>query len=217
MHAVLTGDIVGSSTLSPEEHRKMVGIVKSVPQVFPDAVVGAVDFFSGDSWQLLLTDSKALLLVVLYVRASLKREKDFTVDSRISIAWGGVDMKQVNLERMSESTGELFTVSGRALAGLKKNTRMCFTALDDECLTMSVGAAVELLDVLVRQWSREQARAVAESLRGRTQTEIAEELAVSQSSINKSLQAAHWTEILSAQNLIHSAMMLTLTKNHPAG
>jgi hypothetical protein len=217
MHAVLTGDIVGSSALSSEEHRKAVGIVKSVPEVFPVPVIGPVDFFSGDSWQLLVSDCKTSLPIALYVRASLKREKLFTVDSRISIAWGEVDMAQVNPERMSESTGDLFTVSGRALNGLKKNALMCFTLLNNDDLTMSLGSTVTLLDVLVRQWSWEQARAVAESLKGKTQSEIAAEFGVGQSSINKSLQAAHWTEISTALRSIESTTVLALDKNHPAG
>ncbi|QBG46298.1 hypothetical protein EGM51_02355 [Verrucomicrobia bacterium S94] len=88
MYAVLTGDIVGSSALSPEEHRQVVRTVKAVSEVFPDAVIGSVDFFSGDSWQLLVSDCSRSLAVALYVRAGLKREKRLAVDSRISIAWG---------------------------------------------------------------------------------------------------------------------------------
>jgi hypothetical protein len=217
MHAVLTGDIVGSSTLSPEEHRQVVGLVKSVPTVFPDAVIGAVDFFSGDSWQLLVSDCRFAFPIALYIRASLKREKDLSVDSRISVAWGEVDLEQVDLDRMSESTGELFTVSGRALAGLKKNALMCFTVLNDAPLSLSISSTVVLMDLLVRQWSMEQARAVAETLRGKTQAEIAADLEISQSSINKSLQAAHWMEISSALDLVGDVVSARFEGNHPGG
>ncbi len=195
MHAVLTGDIVGSSGLSPEEHREVVAIVKSVANVFPDAVVGKVDVFSGDSWQMLVSDCGMSLRIALYLRASLKREKAFSVDSRVSMAWGEIDMEQVNLERMSESTGELFILSGRGLAGLKKRSLMCFSMLSDAPLSAALGLSIGLLDVLVRHWSREQARAVAESLQGKTQAAIAETFGVSQAAINQSLQAANWGEI----------------------
>ncbi len=195
MHAVLTGDIVGSSGLSPEEHREVVAIVKSVANVFPDAVVGKVDVFSGDSWQMLVSDCGMSLRIALYLRASLKREKAFSVDSRVSMAWGEIDMEQVNLERMSESTGELFTLSGRGLDGLKKRSLMCFSMLSDASLSAALGLSIGLLDVLVRHWSREQARAVAESLQGKTQAAIAATFGVSQAAINQSLQAANWGEI----------------------
>ncbi|QBG46299.1 hypothetical protein EGM51_02360 [Verrucomicrobia bacterium S94] len=92
---------------------------------------------------------------------------------------------------------------------------MCFSLLNNECLTRSIGCAVGLLDVLVRQWSREQARAVAESLKGSTQTEIASAFGVGQSSINKSLQAAHWAEISSALGSIGSIAALVAENNHP--
>ncbi len=221
MQAVLTGDIVGSSGLSLEDHRKVVRIVKSVADVFPDAVVGAVDVYSGDSWQLLVSDCSISFRIALYLRASLKREKAFSVDSRVSIACGEVDMEQVDMDRMSESTGELFVISGRGLDGLKKTSLMCFVALQDLYLSSAVGAAFELMDVLVRQWSNEQARAVAETLLGKTQAAIASTVGVSQSSINKSLQAAHWGEIMntldSIDRLFLSPLRVINANNHPEG
>ncbi len=210
MQAVLTGDIVGSSGLSPENHRKVVRAVKSVADAFPDAVVGAVDVYSGDSWQMLVSDCGLSLRIAVYLRAILKREKDFSVDSRVSIAWGDVDMEQVDAERMSESTGELFTASGRGLVELKKASLMCFSVLHDDYLSAAVGGALGLVDVLIRQWSTEQARAVAATLMGRTQAAIAAEFGVGQSSINKSLQAAHWLEIESTLNSIDKIIKITL-------
>ncbi len=210
MHAVLTGDIVGSSGLCPVDHRKVIDVVKSVANVFPDAVIGGVDVFSGDSWQMLVSDCGISLRIALYLRASLKREKDLSVDSRISIAWGEVDMAQVNRERISESTGELFTLSGRRLAELKKASLMCFSALHDDYLSAAVGGSLGLIDVLVQQWSWEQARAVVAALTGKTQVAIAAEFGVGQSSINKSLQAAHWMEIANTLNGLDRILKITL-------
>jgi hypothetical protein len=212
MHAVLTGDIVGSSALTPEEHRKVVGIVKSVASAFPEIVVGAVDVFSGDSWQMLLNDCGESFKIALYLRASLKRQKAFSIDSRISVVWGDVDLNQVNPSRISESTGETFTASGRGLARLKKPALMCFSALTDPRLSLAVDGMVRLMDALVRQWSPEQARAIAETLLGKTQQEIAEEFDVGQSSINKSLQAALWPDVDYAIGQLGE-----LVKNHPFG
>lgn len=212
MHAVLTGDIVGSSALSPEGHRQMVGIIKSVAAVFPAAVVGSVDVFSGDSWQMLLNDHGMSFKVALYLRASLKREKALSIDSRVSIVWGSVDPEQVNPERISESTGAIFTASGRGLTGLKKPARMCFAALSDDMLARALSGTVRLIDALVRQWSPEQARAVAGTLLGKTQQEIADELGVGQSSINKSLQTALWPDVDYAIQQLDEWI-----KNHPEG
>ena len=210
MQAVLTGDIVGSSGLSPADHRKVVRVVKSVADVFPNAVVGAVDVYSGDSWQMLVSDCGLSLRIAVYLRAILKREKDFSIDSRVSIAWGDVDLEQVDAGRMSESTGELFTASGRGLADLKKTSLMCFTALRDDYLSAAVGGSLGLIDVLVQQWSREQSRAVVATLSGKTQAAIAAEFGVGQSSINKSLQAAHWMEIASTLDLLDGILKITL-------
>ena len=195
MHAVLTGDIVGSSGLSPEDHRKVVRIVKSVADVFPDVVVGGVDVYSGDSWQMLVSDCGMSLRGALYLRASLKREKAFSVDSRISIAWGEVDMELVDMESMSESTGDLFVASGRGLEGLKKTSLMCFASSEKKPFSMAMDSSLRLLDVLLRRWSPQQARAMAGVLLGKTQMEISRETGVTQSTINKSLQTAFWPDI----------------------
>lgn len=210
MYAVLTGDIVGSSGLSPDDHRKVVGLVKAVPAAFPDAVIGEVDVFSGDSWQMLVSDCGMSLRIALYLRASLKREKAFAVDSRVSVSWGNVDMELVDLDRMSESTGELFTLSGRGLTELRKSALMYFSALHDDYLSAAVGSSVGLIDVLIQQWSSEQARAVAETLAGKTQAAIASEFGVGQSSVNKSLQAAHWAEIADTLGLLDGLLRITL-------
>ena len=209
MHAVLTGDIVGSSALTPEQHRQGISTIKSVVDVFPESVVGSVDVFSGDSWQMLVNDCRMSLRVALYLRASLKRQKALSLDSRVSMAWGTVDMEQVNAERISESTGDLFTASGRGLTGLKKSSRMCFTAPADEFLSVTVNGTVRLMDALVRQWSPEQARAVAETLQGKTQSDIATQLGVSQPAVHKSLQAAYWMEIEASMNELNQLIGIT--------
>ncbi len=193
--AVLTGDVVGSSSLSSEEHRRVVDLIKSADRLFPEQVVGSVDVFSGDSWQMVFSDFSAAVRTALYLRATFKREKAFSVDSRVSMAWGELDMSRVNTERVSESTGKIFTVSGRKINELKRPTLMCFSAPQHPAFSATVDAAFGLIDTLVRPWSHEQARAVAETLLGRTQAEIAENFKTGQSSINKSLQAAHWSEI----------------------
>jgi len=215
IYTVLTGDVVGSSHLSAEQHRQVVEIIKSIPEIAPDSVVGKVDVYSGDGWQMLLSDLDVSLRVPLYLRASLKREKGLSVDSRVSIVSGDVDMESVNPVRISESTGELFTVSGRALQELKKTARMCFSAPSFTALSATINGAVRLIDILVHQWSREQARAVAETMRGRTQVEIADDFGIAQSAVHKSLKAAHWPEIQSVLESLNFALKITLQGDNP--
>ncbi|MBN2703954.1 MAG: hypothetical protein JXR23_07060 [Pontiellaceae bacterium] len=195
MCAVLTGDVVDSSSLSPELHSRVIGLLKSMNKAFPEVVFGEVDVFRGDSWQLVLSKASAALRVALYLRACLKRERAFSVDSRISIALGEENLRQVNLVRVSESTGELFTASGRGLSRLSGDVCMSISVLQNEPLSAALDGMIVLVDSLVRSWSVEQARAVAGMLMGQTQREIAETFGVGQSSIHKSLRAAHWSEI----------------------
>lgn len=218
MQAVLTGDIVGSSELSHEDHRRVVDLVKSVADAYPDVVVGKVDVFSGDSWQMLVSDCSSSLRIALYLRALLKREMGPGIDSRVSIAWGEVEMAQVNLERISESTGEVFTASGRGIGLLKRSNRLHFSALNVPVLDVAVRGMLGLVDALAGQWSREQARAIVASLEGMTQAAIAEEFGIAQSTVNKSLQAALFTQIEELLGSVDEVLVLVNgEKNHPAG
>jgi hypothetical protein len=204
-YAVLTGDIVGSSSLTPAQHRLVVGRIKSARELFPDTVIGQIDVFSGDSWQMLVTDFDSALRTALFLRASLKREKDFSADSRVSIAWGDLDMDRVNTDRISESTGDLFTLSGRGLGEMKKPVQMVFSMLYHSAFSFAATGCIQLIDALVCQWSPEQARAVSETLTGKTQVEISDEFGIGQSSVHKSLYAANWPEIESALDLLAAA------------
>lgn len=195
MCAVLTGDVVGSSSLSMELHSQMIGLLKSMNQAFPAVVFGEVDVFRGDSWQLVLSEASAALKVSLHLRACLKRERVFSADSRISIALGEANLEQVNPERVSESTGDLFLVSGRNLGQLRGDLCMCVSILQNEPLSAALDGMIVLVDSLVRSWSVEQARAVAGMLMGQKQKDIAETFGVGQSSVHKSLRAAHWPEM----------------------
>lgn len=74
-----------------------------------------MDIFSGDSWQVLIEHAHLSIRVVLYLRFLVEAIKGLKADTRITLVWGIIDERNVNPERMSESTGEAFTLSGRAL------------------------------------------------------------------------------------------------------
>lgn len=91
--AVLTGDLVGSSRLTPaslEGARDAFATAATEIETWRAKLVGApADFFRGDSWQMLLTQPGFALRAALYIRASLKAG-DPEWDTRIAIGYGEV-------------------------------------------------------------------------------------------------------------------------------
>jgi hypothetical protein len=213
MHAVLTGDIIGSSKLTPTEHKKTMKIVRSVANVFPEMMVGKVDVFSGDSWQMVLSDCLGSVRVALYLRAILRREKELNVDTRVSLVWGELDPRKVNKRHVSESVGDLFTLSGRRLSELKKEACLSFYYLSKPEFSFALNLSFGLLDALIRKWSWQQSRAISGMLEGQTQKALSEEFNISQPAVNKSLISSGWPELEVFFQQLESAILEEKSEN----
>lgn len=197
MYAVLTGDLVGSSRLSP-------GSLQGARQTFeaasaeiagwaPKLVASTPDFFRGDSWQLLLTRPGFSLRAAFYLRACLKAG-DPDWDTRIAIGLG--EVAKIDTSRTSLSSGEAFLLSGHALDAMGTATNITVA-----------GRASDALDVLARicsgmadDWSQKQAQAACLALApdAPTQAEMAERLGVTQQAVSKALASAKISAFLQA-------------------
>lgn len=207
LHAVLTGDIIGSTSLSSEQRTQLP---ENLRDTFQDvnAVYGnrtnlAFDFFRGDAWQMYMEKPEEALHVAVLFRALLRARLD--VDTRIAIAIDTVDF--VNSERLSESDGNAFRRSGRALDGLGRRTMTCLLPNDPVIQTDQplFNAISRTTDVFMSEWTRAQAQAVALTLSLRPESgEYANQKQVSmvwkpepisQQAVSAHLQRAHWDVI----------------------
>jgi hypothetical protein len=198
--AVLTGDIVRSGKLKKGEILKVQSHLKSslpdLQALSKSSVIGHVGITRGDGWQLALSRPDKALRSALYLRASLKAE--FSVDTRVCIGVGRVD--HLVKENIVESTGTAFELSGRALDRLPHEL---FMELQTDPLDKGLQRMVRLMDCVVQRWSSTEAWAVAGSLLGKTQEEIAADRPpnpktgnpVSRQSISKALIRSHWDTV----------------------
>lgn len=197
-YAVLTGDIVKSRKLTPEQleavRRRIEWCVSVIGGRWEGAVVGKADFFRGDGWQILLARPELALRAGLMLRTSLIAFED--ADSRVAIGIGPVE--QINEDRISKSMGRVFELSGQALDDLKTNQR--FDLLADRPNDDSgrlLRAAVHLCDALVRRLSPRQAEAVFWAVQGYKHDQIAGKMEppVDRSMVTKNLSVAGWVEM----------------------
>ncbi len=160
LHAVLTGDIIGSTKKaappSDQIHAALRAAASDIAVAQPKTLVGELDIFRGDSWQLLLSDPGAFLAVALIVRANLKFRVG--VDTRIAVGVGTVD--HIDQDRISMSSGPAFTTSGRRLDAMTKppfltiNSANGTAARDVIMLASALSAAC---DAIVQDWTARQA------------------------------------------------------------
>lgn len=202
LYGVVSGDIVQSTKIGPIEREKLFFVMKEGSDVLQKwlgkrVMPLGVDVYSGDSWQILLTNPGKTLAAGLFYRAFL-RAADPKRDTRFSVGIGPIDF--VPGKRVSEGDGQAFRLSGELLASGLGKRRMGFAANSREA-TSRWDTTFDLIDAIVtRHWREKQSRAVREAIRGLTQGEIGAqwEPPIEQSSVNEHLQRACWPAIFRA-------------------
>lgn len=201
-YAALTGDIVRSSRMTPEQFQSVKETLKKAvaqldwvkTQSGQPAVTGTIDFYRGDGWQLLLNDPRTALRVCLYLCARLKA--DCTAQTRIAVGIGTVSKIEPNA--ISTSTGQAFELSGSALDDLKPLKRMTLAfPYYTENKYDSLISVFELCDAICQKWTPKQSEAVSWALQGFNQSEIAEKVnpPVKPQSVGQQLKSACWHAI----------------------
>jgi len=208
IYAVLTGDLVKSSRLTSAESRGAIESLKNTAMAFeeqhPDAIVGRMDTFRHDSWQLLMEEPALAVRTAVFLGSALKMRSDANrkYDTRISIGIGRVE--SISKRRIWDSRGPAFTRSGKGL-----------DAMDGQCLTLIADpdkpvprsgierGIVPLLDCVTTDWTPVQARAVHGTLKGLIQEEIAKNWPLdrrtgeqlTRQAVADSLMRAHWKTV----------------------
>ena len=209
LYAVLTGDIVKSSRLSPRQLESvrswLTGAVSVVRRWQQGLVKDKPDFFRGDAWQLLLTDPGRALRVGVYLRAAVLANG--LADTRVSIGLGRVDT--VSPRRISLSVGQAFTLSGHGLDNMTQYSRMTIEIPElAGPLSGWLPVVGHLCDSLMGQWTQRQAEVVCVALDPSEpdQDKIAKALKppISKQAVAKALNGANWYAIREAVRLFET-------------
>ena len=197
---VLTGDVIGSTALAPEDLDKIREAISAASDrlndQFQHELVGGPEFFRGDAWQLLLAKPSLALRTALLIRATLGK---LEADTRISIAIGTADL--IELTRISLSSGEVFTLSGRTLDDARGRSELT-GALPERAgpLVILFPTYLHMCSSLSGSWTKRQAEAVAEALAAEHMTleDVAHVLRVRKQSVSDILAAANWRPLAEA-------------------
>jgi hypothetical protein len=209
--AVITGAFVRSKQLTSEEFENAQAAIRQggarMRELFAAEVPLPLEVFRGDSWQILVTDPARALRIALYLRAFLCAEAG--VDTRFAIGVGPVDAIPKN--SVGQGRGEAFRLSG-AMLDWKVATHMRFSVAGlvaenardpihigeetvDEILVRAISATLLILDLIARNWTRAQGRAVCGALLEWTQEKIAESWpgeSITQQAVAQHLSRAGW-------------------------
>lgn len=165
-HAVLTGDLVASTTLPDDRAEAAMSALHRVAQA------DGLPFtrFRGDGWQVLLARPGQALRLALRLTAALTAA-DTGLTTRLAIGIGRVT--RLTPGDLSGATGSAFIRSGRALDSMPRSRH--WSVSGGSGLPRWVAASLPLAEWHATQWTRGQAAVVAETLdpADRTQEEWA--------------------------------------------
>ena len=130
---------------------------------------------------------KAGLMLASTFRSKSQKELGIRAELKLSLGIGPVELYK---ERLRESDGTAFRMADDNLRRMKRNQRLMISTTDQN-INDEMIVACGFMDILIHEWSDEQAEAVFLSLTGMNQLEISTELDISQPAVNRRLKAAH--------------------------
>lgn len=199
VRAVLTGDLESSTSMAPNELEAVIRAIKHEAVLLKEAgYVSDLEFYRGDSFQVLVLKPEIALRAALLLKTSVNRilplnaklnnRRKVVHDTAISIGLGEVSKEQ----RVHEQNEKPHILSGKGLDQLKEQhlTLGLFTGHEDNDATYK--AMLALVNWLMKQWSVNSAELIYYKLKNKTEQEISEILGISQSAVNQRSYVACW-------------------------
>lgn len=201
VQAVITADIVNSTRFSKSDEKSFRKKVELLLKSY------SIEFYRGDSFQLLIPDPANALKIALAIRMEA-RKISVENDVRCGI---GIGEAASRVPKLSSATYPAFVLSGRAFDRLADPEQRICIDTDKPALNPGLWAIGYFIDYLIRSSTERQAQVISELLKDFSQVEVARKLRKSSSTINKHAKAAGWNEIERLLKLY--AQIISMIKN----
>ena len=162
--AVLTGDIIRSARLSPQElEAAMAALAAGAAAMsgWEGARPARFSRYRGDGWQCLAPSPSQALRAILFLRASLKAIPG-EADTRVSVGIGPGALPEA--DDLAAASGPAFEASGRGLDKMPRTQQLAIHWSSPPAGAAVVGAVFALCDEISRLWTRRQAEVLIETL-----------------------------------------------------
>lgn len=182
--AVITADIVNSTTLNRSREKKLIERLRDTLEDFK------FEFYRGDSFQVYCKDPGNALRVILKIR-SVARSVSKAHDIRASLGIGKIITP---VRSLKTAKGEAFLLSGRAFDDLSGENRLVMRSADQK-LNSSLRMMGHFMDHIFNSVTPKQAEVINEFLEEETQAAAAKKLKKSQVTVHKLLRSAGWNDM----------------------
>jgi len=194
-YAVVAGELAPGSKVSDEQFSKIPDLIRASFQAVNRLVPGSgkisyeiirMDEFLGLSESPANCMRSVIMLFSAFRFLSYKELKE-RLDLKICIGIGPVEFAQ---DHLRESDGTAFRTATDGNSKMKRNQRISIITPDKK-LNDEFNLTCSFMDILIHDWSDEQAEAMFLNLTGKNQMEISQMLNISQPAVNRRLKAAH--------------------------
>lgn len=190
IRGVITGDIIKSTTVKTEWRETLLNSIRSVADELALLTPLKLEFFRGDSFQVVVANPEEALKVAVLLRAGLKsktpQESKNPWDARIALGIGDISYSS---DKVVVSDGEAFHYSGWELDEIGKRRLAVRTRWEDVNDELKVSTA--FADDIISGWSFSQAFVIYSALLYQIpQREIAHKINKSAQNVSKLLGAA---------------------------
>lgn len=119
--AVLTGDMIGSKSLSEKERESLIEMLSELGTLLKPEITSTIEIFRGDSFQLRINNPLYALEYAVIIRAMFRTRSYVGLnrqwDCRISLGIGHTEFEKIN---PGISDGEAYRLSGYGVDKMKK-------------------------------------------------------------------------------------------------
>lgn len=163
IRGVITGDIISSSAIKLEWRERLLLVTQEVTNELKTISKLEIEFFRGDSFQLLVKQPEEALRVAVLLRAGLMSrtpsDSEQLWDARMAVGVGEVNFLSENIV---VSDGEAFRLSGRGMDDIKKKKLTIRTRW--EAVNEELKVSTAFADDIISGWTQVQAEVVYLSL-----------------------------------------------------
>jgi len=193
--AVAMGELAPGSRVSDEKFSKIPDLIRAsfqaVNRLVPEQGKLKYEIIRMDEF-LAFSESpvysmRSVIMLFSAFRFLSYKELSERLDLKVCEGIGPVEFAQAHLR---ESDGTAFRSAGSGKEKMKRNQRLAIVT-PDKALNAEFALSCSFMDILIHDWSDEQAEAMFLNLTGKNQMEISQLLGISQPAVNRRLKAAH--------------------------
>jgi len=194
-YAVVAGELAPDTRVSDEKYSRVPDLIRAsfqaVNRLVPEQGKLKYEIIRMDEFLALsespISSMRSVIMLFSAFRFLSFKELSEKLELQICEGIGPVEFAQ---EHLRESDGTAFRSATAGLEQMKRNQRLGVLT-SETGLNGEFELACSFMDIIIRNWSDEQAEAMFLNLTGKNQVEISQLLGISQPAVNRRLKAAH--------------------------